>query len=66
MCHLCQKLIILLALKGLSKFFGNLILNNKAEKILAEVDEFSLKLVDLLGTKKSQASATVVPINKAA
>jgi len=28
-------------------------LNSKAEKIVSEVDEFSVKLMDLLGTKKS-------------
>lgn len=28
------------------------LLNNKAEKIIGEIDEFSVKLLDLLGTKK--------------
>jgi biopolymer transport protein ExbB len=32
------------------------ILSQKAEKILGEVEEYSVKLVDLLGTKKHQAT----------
>jgi hypothetical protein len=28
------------------------ILANKAEKIISQIDEFSVKLLDLLGTKK--------------
>ena len=43
------------------------VLTNKCEKILSNVDEFSLKLVDLLGTKRNKPPVLVeVPNEKAA
>jgi biopolymer transport protein ExbB/TolQ len=42
------------------------ILTNKAEKIMGEIEHYSVKLVDLLSTKKSTAQVVVEDENKAA
>ena len=36
-------------------------LNSKAERITSDIDEYSLKLVDLLGTRKSESLVSVEP-----
>ena len=40
------------------------VLTNKSEKILSDVDEYSLKLVDLLGTKKGRPVMGAVAANE--
>ena len=43
------------------------ILSGKAEKILSEIDEYAVKLIDLLGTKRTeQNSASPLPVEKVA
>ena len=39
----------------------HIFLSGKAEKILSEIDEYSVKLLDLLGTRKAQASHITPP-----
>jgi biopolymer transport protein ExbB len=40
------------------------ILTSKSDKILAEIDQYSVKLVDLLGTKKNHLNTTTESIQK--